>query len=414
MMRLIKFTLLVFALNVPGAFSQTRDYKYRSKLTGVTDTWHNIVLPNHIYSVVKEDLNDIRIIGITETSDTIEVPYIINDNIASYETENVYPDITNRTHVGNRFFYTFENPSWESTNTINLNFDNENFDWNVKLEGSNNESTWYTILNNARILSIKNDHVDYSYSILNFPTVRYKYIRLSFNSLVKPELNNVSLSQTIKKKGIYQTYPPKSIRIKEDKAQKSTIIDVVLNQRFPVSAIQIDVQDKFDYYRPIEIQRLIDSIKTPKGWESYYEDLSEEYLSSLETGLFSFDYKLAQIIQIIISNYDNQHLNIGDITVFGNIINLTARFDVPAEYYLYYGNKDAYYPYYDISVFEDMIPENIKELGVGEEQLLIIDKEPEVLEPLINKYWLWSVMALIILLIGGFTIRMLKDSKEGA
>jgi hypothetical protein len=402
----------VLALNTLFAFSQTSNYNYRFQLSGITDNWHTIILPNEIYSIINEDLNDIRIIGITEAKDTLEVPYIINDNITSYITENIYPEITNRTHVGNRYFYTIENSSWEKTNTIDLRFENENFDWRVKLEGSNNENTWYTILNNARILSIKTGNIDYSYTTLNFSTIRYKYIRLSFNSYIKPELDDVNLLQTIKKKGVHQTYIPKSISIKEDKEQKTTTIDVILDKKVPVSAIKIEVKDKFDYYRPIEIQRLIDSVKTPTGWKSYYDDLTQKYLSSLEGGTFRFDYKLAQIIQIIISNNDNQPLSIGDITIFGNIINLTARFDQPANYYLYYGNDNAQYPYYDIGVFEENIPKNLSELNIGEEQSLIKEEIPEISEPFINEYWLWGVMAVIILLIGGFTISMLKNHKE--
>ena len=266
---LFKYIFLLLPLLSVSLHAQVDEYKYRKKLTGISDNWHSIVLPNSIYSKLNEDLSDLRIFGTSEEGESIEVPYIFNENTTSWETDYVYSNIINETNIGNRYYYTFENESRDKTNSIELDFYKDNFDWKVRLEGSNNQQNWYTILRNERILALDNGAVDYKYTTLNFSTVRYKYFRLSFNSNIEPELSDVNLSKITKKVGTLQTHELKSVKVSENEDENITVIDIELKEMLPVSLVQIEVNDKFDYYRPIEIQRLVDSVETPNGWESY-------------------------------------------------------------------------------------------------------------------------------------------------
>ena len=43
---------------------------------------------------------------------------------------------------------------------IKLSFKQENFDWKVKLEGSNDNKVWFTVVTDYRILAIKNSNTD--------------------------------------------------------------------------------------------------------------------------------------------------------------------------------------------------------------------------------------------------------------
>ena len=67
-------------------------------------------------------------------------------------------------------------------------------------------------------------------------------------------------------------------------------------------------------------------------------------------------------------------------------------------------------PRYDITRFQDKIPEKLRKLNLG----LIESKgkeEPTVEpdKPLIdNQAWLYGVMALVVLLLGFFTLKMIR------
>lgn len=92
----------------------------------------------------------------------------------------------------------------------------------------------------------------------------------------------------------------------------------------------------------------------------------------------------------------------------GYVHGLIARFIDPATYYLVYGNDLAEKPHYDIDRFADKIPIALTALKLGDEQL--IEKTSlQKTEPLFqNKIWLWTIMALIIVLLGWFSLIMIR------
>jgi hypothetical protein len=113
-------------------------------------------------------------------------------------------------------------------------------------------------------------------------------------------------------------------------------------------------------------------------------------------------------IKITIENEDNAPLKLSSITGTHFKRKLIARFPEPGSYNLYYGNSNAERPKYDIGAFEHKIPENITQLETGNE--LAINKKPlDQTKPIIeNKVWLWVIMGIVILLLGVFTIKMVK------
>jgi len=114
-------------------------------------------------------------------------------------------------------------------------------------------------------------------------------------------------------------------------------------------------------------------------------------------------------LKIIIDNQDNPPLDIGNIEVKGQPIKMLIRFTEPAEYYLVYGQKNDRPPSFDIS--DDALPAywSATELTLGPEQV-IKKAEKATTKPLFeNKIWLWVVMGAIILLLGWFSLSMMKE-----
>ena len=142
-----------------------------------------------------------------------------------------------------------------------------------------------------------------------------------------------------------------------------------------------------------------------------YNRIADGYLSSLSKNTFSANNKTGNRYRITIENRDNTPLTLSKINVFALKHNVLVRFTKPANYYLVYGSTAATAPQYDLGFFKDRIPENAPQLTLEEEE--IIAKEIESKEkPLFdNKFWLWSIMVLIILLLGWFTFKMMKEGK---
>lgn len=406
---LINKIAIIVLLGYTFSFGQMSNYNYKRDISKPKDKWHKIVLPDDIFKSISSSLNDIRIFGIANNTDTVEVPYILKELKEDTTIKEIPFRIINTSSKDDLYFFTFETFSDVTINHINLNFDQDNFDWNIKLEGSPDLSDWFIINENSRILSIKNPQANYKYTGLQFPDSRYRYYRIQFNSSIKPMLKSAFLSKEIKDSLNKKQYPVLRTIIKNDKPLKQTIIETELISVYPVSSVKITVKDRNDYYRYVRIETASDSIKTQNKWDYIYYTVYSGVLSSFEEQKLNFESVFAKKIKIIVNNNDNEPLQYGNIEVKGNVFELTARFDKEADYFLVYGNKNSVLPKYDLENFNDKIPSALSYLSLGNEAPILRDQS--VSSPLFeNKLWLWLIMFVIILLIGWFSLSMIRKT----
>ncbi len=350
-------------------------------------------------------MSDIRIYGITE-NDTLEAPYIFRIAKGILTKKDVDFNVLNTSSNAKGKYFTYEIPSTEAINEIHLNFNNQNFDWRVQLEGSQNQKEWFTVLEDFRILSIRNDQTDYEFTDLSFPKSKYRYYRLLVKSGEKPELQSASIRLDDRIDATYQDYPVTYMNI--DQQDQRTIIDIDLKKRLPVSYLQFKVTDDIDYYRSISIQYVYDSVISEKGTKYNYRNLTSGTLTSVENNKFKFPTTIARRFRAVIENNDNQPLQIEAAEAKGFEYKLIARFTQPATYYLAYGKAKAQSPRYDIAQTVAKIPDNPIPLTLGDEQRIPKKSGSETSPLFENKLWLWGVMAVVIMVLGWFTLGMMR------
>jgi len=396
---------LVIMLTTSIGIGQMSSYSNKIELKGIESQWHRIELPNEVFSKVRSNLADIRIYGITAT-DTIETPYFHKILKAVDTNSFVSMQPLNTVQNDQGYYYTIEVPTEETINEIRLNFRNLNFNWMINLEGSQNQQEWFSILNDYRILSIHNEQTDYSFTTLKFPNANFKYYRLLVKSQEKPFLESATVLKKAEMEAQYREYTESSFKVSEE--NKKTIIQVALKNKVPLDVLEITIDDEIDYYRPITIQYLADSVKTEKGYHYNYRTIATRTLTSIEENKFLLPGVLTQKIKIIISNHDNQPLKISKVQSKGYLQTLTARFTKPADYYLVYGNHNAIAPNYDITNTAISKPENMSKLSFGDITEIQKPMGPTTKPLFENKWWLWLIIGFIILSLSYFTIRMMK------
>ena len=401
------FTLLLLCVGITNA--QTNTYKFKRSITGVNTVWHKMTLPDDLYKKENAGFEDLRIFGING-KDTIEVPYLLKQRADKVTTNDITFKQINQSTNANGYYYTFQSPGINLINQIKLAFKQENFDWKVTLEGSNDNKQWFAILSDYRILSIKNNDTDYQFTKLNFPDSKYQYFRVAVKSPIQPELLEAKISKTDTIKGTYKEVRYKSFDIKNDVSKKETVVDITLATPVPLSYLKLNAQSDFDFYRPIKIEYATDSFKIDKGIQYNYANLYEGTISSLEETAFNFENTIASRLKITIQNNDNKPLRLSGLQLKGNIYEIIARFDQQKnEYALYYGNEKATSPIYEIEKFENKIPVDLTSVNIGAEQqnpAYSIKTEKPLFE---NKAWLWVLMVVIIVLLGWFSFKMLKN-----
>jgi hypothetical protein len=404
-MKHIRILLLLFLCPL-ALLAQLRNYDNKIPLTGTTDTWHSVTLPKTVFTSVKDDFSDIRIYGITQ-KDTVEVPYVLRSSGPTGIEDIMDFKLINSTSNASGYFYTYAVPVDQPINKIELSFENENFDWQITLEGSQDQKQWFTVVADYRILSIKNGQTNYSFTELTFPNAQYAYYRIHIKTKDIPKLKSSSIILNKRVAGTYVDYPSEDISISQE--GKTTQIDVGLKDRFPISYLKINAADDYDFYRPISVSHITDSVKTEKGWKYSYRNLFTSTFTSLETKGFTFKNTMLGKLRITIQNYDNPPLKIESVDVKGYSYELIGRFTQPANYYLVYGNNNTYAPKYDLQQTGFELPKNLSALQLGTTQKIdkpLIETQAPLFE---NKWWLWGIMGLIILILGGATLKMMKE-----
>ncbi|OHX64458.1 DUF3999 family protein [Flammeovirga pacifica] len=400
--------ILLYIISFFG-YSQTVDqFDYKSDLNGIQDQWHTIELTDHIIGQCNQRLSDIRVFGITASNDTIIAPYILDFQPKKVTTKEVEFKQINSVQNSKGYYYTFALSNQEAINQIQLVFGIDNFDWKVALEGSQNQKEWYTIVKDYRLLSIKNDHMDYQFTDLNFPSSNYPYFRLKIESKEKPQLTSAKITQKIVDEGNIKNYTPQHFQVNEIKKQNTSEIEVDFGKKVRINHLKFTFNNTFDFYRNASIKYLADSVKTEKGWKYSYVRLKNYTFNSVDKNEVNFKSTTIQKLKIEIYNRQNQPLTIGSIQAEGNRYSLLTRFTEEAKYFIAYDGLKVYAVDYDIKHFRKNIPENLSKLTLSTPiKIKKVEKEKEA--PLFeNEMWLWAIMLIMVVVLGGFAVKMMK------
>lgn len=401
--------VLVFILITTHSFSQLKDYNYKAEINNVKDTWHVLKLPQESFALMKCNYAAIRIYGLSET-DTIEIPYII-ETLADKQIYTKVPvTVVNRAKTEKGIYFTLQNEGSGNINEIELNFEEENFDWIAKVEGSNNNDEWFTISEKERLVALKRDDVDFKATTIKFPLVNYKFIRIHLQGTQEANLTEALIFEKEVIKGEEEFFKTRSQKIAQEKNTKKTIVSVYLKDSVPVSKIIIPVDSEMDYYRRVHLKTVKDSIVIENRIRYNYESLGTYEISSYKENEIYIENVCVDNLIFEIENMDNHPLPIGEIKVSGNPVELKARF--PAEklqYILAIGNYRAHTPQYDIAGFKNNIPESPAILTVGDFNDIEKEKKEKNTPVLpFPKYVLWIILVAVIVILGFFTSKMLK------
>lgn len=402
---------VLFLLTAITAYGQMGQYNYQRELKGISGQWHKVELPDALFNRVNGNLSDMRIYGITAENDTIEAPFLLRQHEEKTQVKEVDFKILNTAFNEKGSYFTLEMAAKVPINQITPIFKQTNFDWKITLEGSQDQKEWFTIVKHYRILAIKNSLTDYKFTRISFPEASFRYFRIHLQGEEKPELLSARITRIDTVKGQWKSYPVK-VKTTAQKADKQTWVDIELNSRVSVSRLKVHVKDSFDYYRPVTLEYLSDSIQTEKGWRYNYSILGSGTLSSMEDNEFKFSPTLLQKVRVIIGNQDNAPLTIGAVEARGPVHEMVVRFTQKARYFLVYGNRQAYQPEYDLARFTDKIPPVLSAVEVGEEQITGNKSQGKVSPLFENKAWLWIVMGVIIALLGWFTLGMMRKQPQ--
>src|SRR3989338_1898974 len=207
-LKMNKFGLLFLLLVACSTANAQNAYRYRRALKGVSEQWHKLVLPDEIYGKLNVRFSDLRVLGLASDGDTIEASYLLEAARQKEYVRDIDLQQFNKVQNNGRYYYSFKANSEELINFMHLEFGRSNFSWDIQLEGSMDQKSWFTILKNYHILSLHEAHANYSFTDLHFPATSFRYYRISVPSDVDPLFRKALVRHHELDPGVIHAYAP--------------------------------------------------------------------------------------------------------------------------------------------------------------------------------------------------------------
>ncbi len=383
---------------------QMQEYSWKRPVTGVSALWHRIELPEELFIRSQSELKDLRLYGITAEGDTVQAPYVLQSSERRRTSHERAFDILNVSYNDEGTWFTLSMSDTLVINEIRMDFRQENYDWQLDVEGSMDGEEWFVLKENQRIVAVRNQYVTFNYSRVNLPRSAYRYYRIRVRDQKDAELLRASVNYNAIRDGKLEPRLISDQRLHFTNLK--TMLDLVLVHSVPVSRLELDISDTLDYFRPLILEAAIDSLRTEEGYLYRYREVARGKVHSREQVPLEFNPVTAHRYRISIQDMDNAHLSVKGAQLSGPSYWLLARFEKEATYFLVYGRKGDRGPQFDIQNFS--LPGQAQPVTVGDEEPI---NEPIIKpEPLfVHKAWLWLVMGLVIILLGWYTLRMMKS-----
>ncbi len=432
------FWLLLFLALSGSLFAQMDSYAYKRKLQSVQEkNWYAIKLPPSLVARTGDAINDLRVYRVS--GDSTEIPYVLESLEEKNEKAEIPFAVINKGYDAKKGWYeiTLRQKESNTVNHIELEFVEKNFDWRLaELEGSFDQQAWVVLSEGQRLVGIQNEDVRFHYTALNFHDSNYPYFRLRFSTESRPgsldesetarlrsaltgnklkwtplDLVKATVCEVREIPAAYDTLGIAAWNITQDKRAKKTVVTISLKDRYAVRRLQMAVTTEKDYYRSVTAYVLRDSVKTANGYVEDWNVWQSSVFSSLEPNRIDGPAVRTKKIRLEISNYNDQPLAIHDAAVLGIPYQLKAELAPDRNYWLVYGKQRDELPKYDLVYFKDKIPSNLVTLSLGDEFKMAFSEE--LRGPWFgSRWWVWGVMAVVIVILGAMSLSMLKKTKN--
>jgi hypothetical protein len=416
-MKISKLVILFVCLAslVKGQLSSYSYYRELKPVTG--NAFYNL----NISSSVLDRPGSFRIYKLNG-NDTIEVPYVSGSRFFDvYDQKYLKPlrVIDKSFEPGKASYATLVIDTNITYNSVYVNFNALDFFKDITVEGSNDNKSWKTIVENEKVFHYYREPGDHYYrNKINLGAVSFKYLRIKSDDSNTDKLELISASLPLVKEEVIEEDEtvPFELKRSEDKKNKQTILECSFQRRYFITALDFRIENENHFRREASVH-LKNTNSSQETWIYFGNTVltsnssNKLYLNNYNSGDDAFK---SDKLRILINNLDNQPLEKVDLKVFTHHEKIKVKLEKDARYVLAYGKESDTAPQYDLEYFRNAIPLNLTSTELGQEKQ--IEHQAVVKpEPLLkNKLWIWIALTVCVLVIGIFTIKLLKaeDKKE--
>ncbi len=428
-------TVLLLAGLVSSVFAiDLVEWKYRADVTveDAVGEYCKLTLTPEVYNAARPDLGDIRLVD----AHGEQVPYVLVKPKDTPEERKYELTVINRsTNADRAAMVTLDFGKKVAKNSIEVMTGGNNFRRAVKVEGSNDNIEFFTLVEQAYVFAVDNDR---RFEEVDLPMNDYRYLRISVLPMAMEEQSPITEEVKAFKieKSLAERYPVEMSLIEHSEDEKSNssiyVYDLVY-RRLPISEIEFDVADD-SFYRYVTVEGRDAQTREVKVYGEDNRQRTRTIEVKWERIISSTIYRYTEAngqkrerlalhipsgrrahryLKITIRNYDDRPVVVESASakmiahkiVFANMDNVA-----PA---LYFGSETTRTPRYDLgqrlSNPLQVKARTAKLSGTTDNPLFGQAEEKPVAWTEKHKVLLLVIMVVVALVLGGFILKSFKS-----
>jgi hypothetical protein len=432
---LVPAIALLLAGIVSSVFAlELAEWKYQAEITikAGSDEYCKFILTPDVYNAARPDLWDIRLVD----AHGEQVPYVLVKPKDTTEERKYELAVINRSINADRAaMVTLDFGKKVVKNSIEVMTRGNNFRRAVKVEGSNDNIEFFTLVEHAYVFAVTYDR---RFEQVDLQKNDYRYLRITVRPMAteenSPVINEVSAFKI--EKSFAERHPVQMALIEHSEDEKSNssiyVYDVVY-RRLPVSEIEFDVADD-SFYRYVTIEGRDAQTREVKVYSEDNRQRTKTVEVKWERIISSTIYRYTEAngqkrerlvlripsgrgvhryLKITIRNYDDRPVVVKSASakmiahkiVFANVDNAAPT--------LYVGSESAKAPQYDLERRLSN-PLQVKAMAatlsaIADNPLFGQVEEKPVAWTEKHKVLLLIIMVAMALVLGGFILKSFKS-----
>lgn len=395
--------IIFFILLFNFSFGQ----EYEGKISTVfSNGLHEILLSPEIRSASKDNMAHFRILD----SKKREVPYVFFDGKA-LESKTINFPIFSKNILKNKVTsIVFSNTESLNIDHLLLKIANTDVVKKYNIYGSNDTLEWFGLVNNQRASGLNDSNGTAVEHLFGFPLNNYKYLKFEFidkNSLpinvleANLYLDSISNREQIVLEDFVQ-------KVTSNKKLKQTEIQITFKKAQVINEIQFFISAPNYFLRETEI--IVEKSEKIKNRKESYQKIVERFeLNSNKTNKFFINQLFVNQFTVIIHNADNPELVINKIELLQNQSSVIADLKKNEKYTIIIDNK-LNAPNYDLARLGIDLKANYPKTSIVDFEK-ISKKEGVSADKGFwqSKAFMWICIVLAVLILGFFSLSMIKD-----
>jgi hypothetical protein len=391
-----------------------------------------LILTPEVYNAARPDLADIRLLDAGDE----QVPYVLAKPKDVTERQKYQQAVINpSTSADKAAMLTLDFGKQVVKNSIEVETRGNNFRRAVKVEGSNDNIEFFTLVKRAYVFAVSYNR---RFSKVDLPTNDYRYLRISVLPMAEgeksPVINEVRAFKTERKLAKRQAVEMVDVEHSEDEKSNSSIhVYDLAYRRLPVTEIELDVADD-SFYRYVTLEGRDAATRRVKvdsednrerfrdvevRWERIISDAIYRYTTAegkkwenlvlrVPSGRRFYRY-----LRISIRNYDDKPVTVRSAEAKMIAHKLVFAAGSKAAATLYFGSESARPPRYDLKQRLEQplqVTARVARLGnITDNPLFGKAEEKLIAWTEKHKILLLVILVAMVLVLGGFIVKSFKS-----